>query len=343
VSDAPADGSKLPAGLRMRAYAGASDIPAIVRIMNTEWGHDGVPSRVTEAEKQAEYGHASEMFDAARDLTLAEVDGEAVAYAIRGWVDVADSELREYRTDGAVLPTWRGRGIGRAVLRQSMRSAQALAATHDTARPRAFGSISHDGQPADDALLRSEGYAAVRYGFDMTRPDLDDVPDVPMPDGLAVREVTRADAPPVFAADIEAFRDHWGGFDDSPAELERWLDSPEFDPSLWVVAFDSASGEVAGAVINAVYPDENAELGLNRGWLDSVFTRRPWRRRGLARALIARSLVKLRERGLSSAVLGVDAENPSGALGLYENVGFVVEHRSTAWRRPFDPADFEGP
>ncbi|HEY7599023.1 MAG TPA: GNAT family N-acetyltransferase, partial [Candidatus Limnocylindrales bacterium] len=326
----------MTADVRLRPYAGESDIAAIVAIMNAEWAHDGVPERVTEGEKRAEYGHASAMFDAARDVTLAEVDGEPVAYAIRGWVDVADSELREYRTDGAVLPQWRGRGIGRAVLRESMRRAMELAATHDTPRGRVMGSFSHQGQPADEALLRSEGYVAVRYGFDMGRPNLDDVPEVALPEGLEVREVTRADAPAVFAADIEAFRDHWGGFDDSPAELQRWLDSPEFDPTLWVVAFDAASGEVAGAVINAVYAEENAELGLNRGWLDSVFTRRPWRRRGLARALIARSLVKLRERGLSSAVLGVDAENPSGALGLYESVGFVVEHRSTAWRKPFE-------
>jgi mycothiol synthase len=323
-----------PAGLRIRPYAGEADIPAIVRIINDEWAHDGVPSRVTEGEKQAEFGHASEMFDARRDVSVADVDGQPVAYAIRGWVDVADSELREYRTDGAVLPAWRGRGIGRAVLRESMRLAADVANGQNTPRQRAFGSISHDGQPTDEALLRSEGFLAVRYGFDMTRPTLDDVPDVPLPEGLEVREVTRADAPVVFAADIEAFRDHWGGFDDSPAELQRWLDSPEFDPSLWIVAFDG--NEVAGAVINAVYPEENAALGKQRGWLDSVFTRRPWRRRGLARALIARSLVKLREHGLTSAVLGVDAENPSGALGLYESVGFVVEHRSTSWRKPFE-------
>lgn len=341
MSDERGAGSKLPAGVRIRPYAGAADIPAIVEIMNGEWQHDGVPSRVTVGEKEAEYGHASDSFDAARDVSLAEVDGEPVGYAIRGWVDVADSELREYRTDGAVLPAWRGHGIGRQILRESMRLAAALAAGHDTPRALAFGSMSHDGQPADDALLLGAGYTQVRYGFDMTRPNLDDVPEVPMPDGLEVRAVTRADAAAVFAADIEAFRDHWGGFDDSPAELQRWLDSPEFDPSLWVVAFDSASGEVAGAVVNAVYAAENADLRLNRGWLDSVFTRRPWRRRGLARALIARSLVKLRERGLTSAVLGVDAENPSGALGLYESVGFAVEHRSTAWRRPFDPGSFE--
>jgi len=75
---------------------------------------------------------------------------------------------------------------------------------------------------------------------------------------------------------------------------------------------------------------------VRRGWLDSVFTRRPWRRRGLANALIARSLVKIRERGMTSAVLGVDADNPTGALGLYERNGFETTYRSTAWRKPID-------
>ena len=69
---------------------------------------------------------------------------------------------------------------------------------------------------------------------------------------------------------------------------------------------------------------------MRRGWLQSVFTRRPWRRRGLATALIARSLVVLRERGQTSAALGVDADNPSGALGLYEGLGFAVDQRAIA-------------
>jgi ribosomal protein S18 acetylase RimI-like enzyme len=66
-----------------------------------------------------------------------------------------------------------------------------------------------------------------------------------------------------------------------------------------------------------------------------VFTRRPWRRRGLATALIARSLVVLRERGMTSAALGVDAANASGALGLYEGLGFAVDTRASAWRKAF--------
>jgi mycothiol synthase len=104
---------------------------------------------------------------------------------------------------------------------------------------------------------------------------------------------------------------------------------------MWIIAFDG--DQVAAGVINAIYPEENETLGTNRGWLDSVFTRRPWRRRGLARALIARSLVKLRERGMTSAVLGVDADNPTGAYGLYESLGFAVTYRSTAWRKLVEP------
>jgi ribosomal protein S18 acetylase RimI-like enzyme len=77
---------------------------------------------------------------------------------------------------------------------------------------------------------------------------------------------------------------------------------------------------------------------VRRGWLDSVFTRRAWRRRGLARALIVRSLHLLRERGLDVAALGVDADNPSGAFGLYESVGFHTTERFTSWRRPLEVA-----
>lgn len=104
-----------------------------------------------------------------------------------------------------------------------------------------------------------------------------------------------------------------------------------------MVAFDG--DEIAGAVLNAIYAEENDALGVRRGWLDSVFTRRAWRRRGLAKTLIVRSLHLLRARGMEVAVLGVNVDNPSGALGLYESVGFVEVERTTAWQRSVeDPA-----
>jgi mycothiol synthase len=321
-------------GLVLRPYSGREDVPAIVEIINAEWEHDRLPSRVTVAEKTAEYAHASDKFDARRDLTIAEFDGRAIGYGVRGWYDAADSDLRQYRVDGSVHPAWRRRGIGRALLLENMCLAEQLAASHQTLRGRAFGSQSHEHQAGDETLLRGAGFVPARHFFDMLRPTLDEVPDLPLPAGLEIRSANAGDARAVWLADVEAFRDHWGGYDDSDESFQRFVDAPEFDPDMWVVAW--ADDEVAGGVVNGIYAEENAWLGVRHGWLDSVFTRRPWRRRGLARALIARSLVLLRERGMTGAMLGVDAANATGALGLYESVGFHVEHRSTAWRKPFE-------
>jgi mycothiol synthase len=61
-------------------------------------------------------------------------------------------------------------------------------------------------------------------------------------------------------------------------------------------------------------------------------TRRPWRRRGLAKALLYASFNEIRARGKPRAVLGVDAENPTGATRLYEGAGMRVLSESAAYR-----------
>lgn len=319
-----------PTGLRLRPYAGEPDLVEITRIENAEAEADQLPERVSLEEQAARFGHPNDHFEPARDVTVAEIDGRPVAVAYRTWVDTTD-DLREYRVNGAVDPAWRRRGIGSALLADSERLMRELAAGQATAHPRFLGSWTGDSQPGAVALLAGAGYEPVRWFFDMTRPSLDDVPDIPLPDGLEVRPITTANVRAVWEADIEAFRDHWGGFDGSEAMFQRWMASPHTDLSLWVVAFDG--DEVAGGIINSINAEENAALGINRGWLASVFTRRRWRRRGVAKALIARSLTLLRERGATSAALGVDGDNPSGALGLYEEAGFEKSYRSTAWRK----------
>ncbi len=86
---------------------------------------------------------------------------------------------------------------------------------------------------------------------------------------------------------------------------------------------------------NFVMREFNAQTGARRGLLGGVSVRRPWRGRGLARALVSQSLVAFRDRGMTDAVLGVDADNPTGALGVYEANGFVVHQRERAFRKPF--------
>jgi mycothiol synthase len=145
----------------------------------------------------------------------------------------------------------------------------------------------------------------------------------------------RAQMRQLFDADVEAFLDHWGGFDATEEAFEQFLADPDYqDPELFVVAWDG--DEIAGSVTNVINARENAELNRLRGLLDSVSVRRPWRGRGVGYALVMRSLQLLRERGMTSAWLGVDAENPNGALRLYEKAGFAVDTRAAAYRKPME-------
>src|SRR5690606_18977424 len=120
----------------------------------------------------------------------------------------------------------------------------------------------------------------------------------------------------------EAFRDHWGN---EPISAEDWelffVGSSNFRPDLTPVALDG--DEVAAVSFNTVDPEENARQAQSTGWIRTLGTRRPWRKRGLASALLVWSMRAFREAGLDTATLGVDAENPTGALGLYEGLGFV--------------------
>ncbi|MEA2652570.1 MAG: mycothiol synthase [Chloroflexota bacterium] len=326
-------------GLVLRSYAGEADLPEMVRIQNSEWEADGLGYRETVGDHVASFGHVSQQFDASRDVTIAEVDGRMVGHARRDWVDANDG-VREYRSRGAVDPAWRRRGIGTALLADAERQHSALASAHETNRPRVLGTFAEGRNEGANALARRAGYEPVRWFFDMKRSGLqENLPEVlPLPDGIEVRPVQPDQLLQIWRADIEAFRDHWGGGDESEENFRRYQDSPDFDTSLWVVAWDG--DEVTAAVVNTIYAHENEATGSRRGWLDSVFTRRAWRKRGLASALIARSLHVLAERGMETAMLGVDADNPSGALRLYESFGFVVTDRGQAWRKPMEEGPF---
>ncbi len=322
-----------PDGLLLRSFAGSSDIAEFVRVFNAGAAIDEIDERVSEAGLANWFAHPTRTFDASQDVVVAEVEGEVVAYGFTAWVDTTDG-LREHRTRGHVHPAWRRRGIGSAMWAHNVARARQIAAEQGSHWTRVLGAWAADRQPGAIALLEGNAYQPARWFFTMVRPTLDEIELPPVPDGLVVRPVTdRAGYRRLFDADVEAFLDHWGGFDASDESFEEWLGDPTFDPSLWVIAWDG--DEIAGAVINSIDANENALLERSRGLLDSVFVRRAWRRRGLAAALVARSLAVLRERGMTSAWLGVDADNPNGALGVYERAGFAVDLRSTAYRKPF--------
>lgn len=314
----------------LRGYRHPDDAAVLAEVFNAMAVADGLHERRSAEQLGAWYGRTTPHFDPARDILLVEVDGRAVAYGRHQWVDTSD-DLREHRVLVFAAPA--GRAVVEPLIDALEARAAAVAADQGPVdRPRVLSTFSGDGQAWRLEAFERRGYEIVRWAFEMVRPNLDAIEVPPLPAGLELRPIEgRAALRQVWDADVEAFRDHWGGFDASDEAFEEWLDEPDLDPSLFVVAFDG--DEIAGAVLNQIATSENEQLGVRRGWLDSVFTRRPWRRRGLAAALVARSLLVLRERGMDSAILGVDAENPTGALGVYERAGFEVATREPALRR----------
>ncbi len=79
----------------------------------------------------------------------------------------------------------------------------------------------------------------------------------------------------------------------------------------------------------AAYPQDWATAPVE-AWINTVGTRRAWRGKGVARWVLAETLrlVATADDGFERAILGVDAENPTGALRLYRDLGFVDEVRS---------------
>jgi mycothiol synthase len=325
-------------GLSLRVHTGGTAPASLMApIANAVYALNGMDELTTVVELENWLAHVTEGFDPGRDVALVEVDGALVAY---GWVDWVDTQegTREFRLGGYVHPDWQGRGIGRRLLAWQEDHARAHPAAIASERPLNFGSWSSEENVRKVRLFKRSGYEVVRYFFEMNRPNLDEIDVPPMPDGLEVRPIAsdRASLKQLWDADLEAFQDHWGGFDGSDAAYEAWLTDPMHVPDLWVVAWDG--DEITGAVTNAIFAAENEAFGRQRGWMETVFVRRRWRRRGLAAAIVARALVRLREAGMTSAGLGVDSDNPTGALGVYERAGFRMHRRSAAYRKPMEVA-----
>jgi mycothiol synthase len=320
-------------GLVLRPYRHGDDT-ALADVFNADNEADGIPWRSTAEEIENWFAHPTPGFDATRDVVVLELDGRIVGEADVNWVDTTDG-FREFRSGCSLLPELRRRGIGRWLLRRNEERAAARLVEQPTDRPVLLGTWCPDRRVGKVALIEQEGYAPARYFFEMECPTLDGIVLPPMPQGLEVRPVTTDQLRRLWDADVEAFADHWGGFDASDGRFEAWQSDPKFDPSLFMVAWDG--DEIAGGVINEINEAENAALGRLQGWLASVFVRRAWRRRGLARALVMRSLAILRDRGMTSAGLGVDADNANEALRLYTECGFEVELRSAAYRKPLVP------
>lgn len=178
------------------------------------------------------------------------------------------------------------------------------------------------------AFFEAEGFRRARSFVTMRRSLAGPTPSAPLPQPLTMTE-WRADLEePTRLAHNDAFRDHWGS---DPLSRERWRHFvsgvPGFRPDCSTLALDGDT--VAGYALASFTPDPGGAVG----WLGTIGVRRAWRHRGVASALIARSLLGFQAAGAVRAGLDVDAENPTGAVRLYESLGFLPSEESIIYAK----------
>ncbi|CAG0934651.1 hypothetical protein TFLX_03614 [Thermoflexales bacterium] len=220
-----------------------------------------------------------------------------------------------------VHPTQRIGGLEEALLDWAEeRGRQRLSLVAGTAAHKMRSSIQ-DTQTKRQAQLEQRGFGSVRYFYRMQRDLNEPIPAVQLPGDLALCVYTPELSAAVHAAFNEAFRDHWS-FEAVTAEdwQQFFIERSSFRPELTYVVM--AGAEVAGFSLNGISLEENARHGRHEGWIEELAVRRPWRKRGVATALLCATLHAFKAEGLQHALLGVDTANLSGALRVYEGVGF---------------------
>lgn len=318
-------------GISFRPFGRPGDYQHVADLVVAEARANGETDAVMTADEVEIAFRNTENLHLSEDFRFVEVDGNPIAYVTTRWWDEVDGP-RIYRHMCKVVPEWRGRGVGTAMLAWAQAHLADRAATHDSAVPKVFRTDVDEGSPGGAALLEGDGYIAIQHGARLLRPNLDDIPEKELPEGLEIRPVTEDQLRTIYEADIEAFRDHWGFTEPTEKDWQAFLDFPYRDESLWKVAWDG--DRVAGQVRSFINEVENREIGRKRGWTEFISTAREWRGKGVATALICAGLRELAARGMEEACLGVHVENPHGAYRLYQSLGFEVVSFGTIYEKP---------
>jgi ribosomal protein S18 acetylase RimI-like enzyme len=308
-----------------------ADAPAAYSLLRDCRSADGEPVETT-FDEFVHSTFALPTADVPRDSVGAfTASGELVGF---GWAFGREAATRGARMWllGGVRPDHRRRGIGTGIVRAGIERARDAFTALPRSLPRTVDVEAYSWQADRLALLRAEGFEHVRSFLVMHRPIDAPVDVAPLAGGLVARNWEAALDEPARAAHNDAFRDHWGS---EPVGMERWrhlgAEAPGFLADCSSIAVTTA-GEVAGYVLCSAPPGMQREQ--RTAWIGTVGVRRDARGRGVATALLSRSIAAMRAAGFERVGLDVDADNPTGAVRVYERLGFRETRRQLIFSRP---------
>ncbi len=291
------------------------------------------PHYVTTRDELEEDFEASYV-DTARDTLVAFApDGTVLAWGLVLEPPGQDTMVREILA-GGVRPQNREQGLGRQLLAwQLARAQQRLAASAHTL-PGWIMTFADQRVDAAARLYRRYELVPARYFLELGRDLTEQIVNVELNAELRLVPFTSEWSEATRIARNDSFRDHWGS---QPTLEEPWhsfVGRSTFRADLTFLAV-APDGDVAGFVVCSVSESDWPGQGFSSAYIDLVGVTRAWRGRGIAPALLTTALQAIAAAGLDKAVLDVDSDSPTGALGLYTGVGFTESNRSINFTRVF--------
>ncbi|MFM9136719.1 MAG: GNAT family N-acetyltransferase [Actinomycetota bacterium] len=311
-------------GVNLRPFA-ATDAARLAEIATAASAADGHPMVVTTEEIEEEFVPPN--VDPTKDVVVA-VDGEhVVGYGFTYMLHNPDGDERCY-VFGHVDPCARARGVGSMVLDATIKRATAILGDSHGRGARYVRADCPVDNGAARTLFERAGLQPVRWFSDLVRP-LDTALDVKTPDGITVQPWNDLDNEALRTVKNDAFADHWGS---TPTLKENWEQLTDGYGARRDLSFAAVhEGIPVGILLTHRYPLDDGVVGGRYGWIDKLATIRQYRGRGVASALIARTLEAYRNEGLTHAALNVDSDNPTGASKLYAGLGFVPFRNSVTY------------
>ncbi len=318
-------------GLNFRFFAEPSDYSGMAAIHAGSYQHDRIDPRSSRESVPSETDLRN-MFDEATiygnpDLLIVAMHQQVIGYNHVFWRWTEVTSVRVYLHLGFLLPDWRGKGIGTAMLEWAQTRIRAIAAQEQVDAQATFATNVSSTEHEADALIRNAHYQDVRRLSDMLITPDPQIVAQPLPTGVDKRTVIPAHYRAIYQTMKDAYAEIWTSTPESDADYDEFLaenvDHPSFDPGLWHIAW--FEDQVVGMVISRV--------SGKVGHIAEVEVRRTWQRRGIARSLLQSALATFNQRGITEVRLYTDAANGHGARGLYESLGFRETKQHIFYRK----------
>lgn len=307
----------MTANLSARSYAGESDLEPIAHLINTCEKVDRLDQGTSISELGQKFSEPSR--NPERDICLWEdAGGKLIGFAL---LSISEpGEVIDGSLSFRVHPNARSGDVEVAAVAWGETRMREVASLRGARVKLRSGVRTQDADRI--SVLTNCGFKVDRYFCRMARSLSEPIAEPQFPEGFALRLFPgEQDSEAWVEMFNQSFIDHWNHHDLTVDKFKYHLAKPDYRNDLDLIAV-ADDGTFVAFCYCEISADECDRTGRNEGWIAVLGTRRGFRKIGLGRAMLLAGLQRLKVAGVETAIVGVDAANPSGALGLYESVGF---------------------